>query len=237
MGRRQGRMPAGYKDKRRSWSAAALLPCLGILCSLAPVGCGDLNRNTNANGVDPLLGGPPLRPVTQAAAPQPQSPQAPAALLPPTPVGNATLSTAALAAGTPRPMDTGRDLRIGSPGGTPSSDAWASQPSPASPPGSAVLQRPELTAQPASQTQPAPTVSPASMPSSSGLTKEQAQAEFKARGVLYQQSTYVEESREWQFRCSLPSRQNPRIRHSYIGRGPDELSAMRAVLEQIDKEP
>jgi hypothetical protein len=41
---------------------------------------------------------------------------------------------------------------------------------------------------------------------------------------------------EWQFSCSLPNRQNPSISHTYQAQGHDPLAAIKAVLEQIDRE-
>jgi hypothetical protein len=133
-------------------------------------------------------------------------------------------------------MDSGRDLRIGSPRGGSGSDAWAGQAVATTGGGGAVLQRPEMAVEPASRTEPGPAASPTSLGNSGALTYEQLQAQLQARGVLYQQSTYVKETGQYEFRCSLPNRQNPRIRRTYIGKGGDAPSAMRAVLEQIDRE-
>ena len=41
---------------------------------------------------------------------------------------------------------------------------------------------------------------------------------------------------EWKFNCSIPNRQNPSIRRFYESRAGDPLAAVRAVVEQIEKE-
>jgi hypothetical protein len=227
MGKDRG--SSGAKECRNSLPAAAIcLPCLLTVCSLTLAGCTDFNHNTNAPS-DPLLGAP-VKPLTQIPA---QAPAAQVAVLPPTPVANPTLSTAALAAATPPPLDSGHDLRIGSP--RTGSDAWAGQSVAAGTGTGAVLQRPELVAEPVSRTPTTPVATtPTSLGNSNGLTIEQAM--LKARGAVYQQETFVNETGQWEFRCALPNPQNPRIRRTYVGRGPDSLSAIRVVLDQIDKD-
>ncbi len=230
--RNDGRKPGS------SGASIVLVPFVLAGSLLAATGCSDLfhtNTNNAAAPADPLLGSPSVKPLTQIPAPAPAA----VSVLPPAPTGTAPLSTAALAANTPRPLDSSHDLRIGGPRGSSGSDAWAGQP-PTSPgqAGGAVLQRPEMNVEPASRVEAVAPVSPASLPntSSAPATIEQAQAQLKARGIVYQQSTFINETGQWEFRCALPSRQNPRTRRSYIGTGPDALSAMRAVLEQIDKD-
>src|SRR5262245_33925864 len=87
-------------------SVKALWATLGV-AMLA--GCADFSQSI---GMDPLLGGPPMRPASVAGGP-PSAP-APVSVLP-LPSSNGTLSTATLAAGTPRPLDANQDLRIGAP--------------------------------------------------------------------------------------------------------------------------
>src|SRR5207302_119335 len=71
-------------------------------------GCTDLHQGV---GNDPLLGGPPLRPSGPVTPTAPSQPTA-VAIQPP-PAANLTLSTAALAAGAPRPTNSSSELRIG----------------------------------------------------------------------------------------------------------------------------
>jgi hypothetical protein len=64
---------------------------------------------------------------------------------------------------------------------------------------------------------------------------EQAQATLHAHGVKWQRlETWGEQ--EWKFSCSIPNRQNPYLSRTYEGRAADSLSAVRAVLEQIERE-
>jgi hypothetical protein len=65
---------------------------------------------------------------------------------------------------------------------------------------------------------------------------EQAWAQLKARGVLWQDLSMVAETGEWKFSCAIPNRQNPSIRRRYEATAGDSLAAIRAVLEQLDKD-
>jgi hypothetical protein len=66
----------------------------------------------------------------------------------------------------------------------------------------------------------------------------QAQEMLRARGVTWQRLETWGEGGEWKFSCSIPNPQNPSIRRNYEYRAPGEygLAAIRAVLEQIDRE-
>jgi hypothetical protein len=229
------------QDEKRT----AVARLLGYAC-LVPSTCGVLFLSgcsgfNDAISYDPLLGGPPLRPSV-AATPAPPTP-APVAL--PT-APNSTLSPAALAAGAPRPVDNGRDLRTGSAPVAPANDGWARQGlasnnsasaiTPTVGGSGAILRTPEpITQQPPLQ-QPSPVAGTAS-PRESGITTyEQAQAKIKQRGALWQELKMVAETGEWTFRCSIPNRQNPAIRRTYEATASDSLAAIRAVLEQLDKD-
>jgi hypothetical protein len=65
---------------------------------------------------------------------------------------------------------------------------------------------------------------------------EQAQAYLHAHGVKGQRLETWGDQGEWKFSCSIPNRQNPYISRNYEGRAADYISAMRAVIEQIQKE-
>lgn len=67
-------------------------------------------------------------------------------------------------------------------------------------------------------------------------TFEQAKDELKARGAVWQRLEMVGETGEWKYSCSIPNRQNPRIRRTYEAKASEPIAAVRAVLEQIDKE-
>jgi hypothetical protein len=214
----------------RWWRYACLPSTLSVLFL---TGCSGF---TEAIGNDPLLGGPPLRP-SNAATP-PSTMLAPA--LPPA-APNSTLSPAALAAGAPRPIDSGGDLRIGSPpsGGN---DGWATGNNPASSIGQpvggsgALLRPPEPLTQPPPRHELAPLSNPGSPRDNRFTIYEQAQEQMKARGVLWQRLEMVAETGEWKYSCSIPNRQNPSLRRTYEARASDSLAAIRAVLEQLDKD-
>jgi hypothetical protein len=199
---------------------------------LVLAGCAGDNRV--ATTFDPLLGGPPLRPAGPAARPPAQTagpPPAAGSLPPSSPAPFSPASNAALAAGAPRPSGTGNELRIGSPDGS-----WAGQgPAAAGEASGAVLRRPQPVIEPVGQRSPAAGAGP----SESGApltTYEQAQAQLAARGVVWQRQERNADTGEWKFSCAIPNRQNPNLRRMYEARAADYLSAIRAVLEQIDRE-
>jgi hypothetical protein len=66
----------------------------------------------------------------------------------------------------------------------------------------------------------------------------QAQEMLRAHGVTWQRLETWGEGGEWKFSCSIPNPQNPSIRRNYEFRAPGEygLAAIRAVLEQIERE-
>jgi hypothetical protein len=227
------------KVQGEKWTSVS---CFLTFASLFPFTC-SLFFLTGCNGLnqavanDPLLGGPPLRP-TAAAAPAPPTP---VAALPP-PAANSTLSNAALAAGAPRPPDSGRDLRISSPRPSSGNDGWAREGNPASGRGQvaessgALLRPPEPVTEPFPRRELATVSNPGSPRDTQVFTYEQAQDQIKARGVLWQRLEMVAESGEWRYSCSIPNRQNPRIRRTYEAKASDSVTAIRAVLEQLDKE-
>lgn len=67
-------------------------------------------------------------------------------------------------------------------------------------------------------------------------TFEQAQVVLASHGVKWQRLETWGDRGEWKFSCSIPNRQNAFISRTYEGRAPDSLSAVRAVLNQIDQE-
>jgi hypothetical protein len=56
-----------------------------------------------------------------------------------------------------------------------------------------------------------------------------------ARGIIWQRLE-TGANGEWKFTCSVPNRQNPRVRRTYEARGTDPVTAVRAALDQIDKD-
>lgn len=77
---------------------------------------------------------------------------------------------------------------------------------------------------------------PGSAQDSRAATFEDAEHQIGARGPLWQRLESVGENGEWKYSCSIPNRQNPRIRRTYEAKAADPGAAIRAVLEQLDKE-
>jgi hypothetical protein len=208
---------------------SSLLGCF-ILQPLSFLLCSCAGDNHTAAPVDPLLGTTGAPPAGQAAAPS----KAPAATgtLPPLPPPTSLTSNAALTAGGPRPLEGGHELRIGTTTGS-TGGAWAGQGSQVG----TVPGRADGVAQP---------VARGASPQATGLllsgsgarqeSFEQLQAELVARGITWQRFECVDG--EWHFSCSVPSRQNPNLSHTYEARSrdPQGLAAIRAALDQIEKD-
>jgi hypothetical protein len=204
-------------------SVVVLLAGCGLLGN---GGAGLAKDNSGGNNGDPLLGGgaPLGASVPSAASPAPVAPQAPASLT----------SQASLAQGTPV-NDRNVDLRIinaagaGQTGAAGGVGPWVSAPA-----GNAILRQPE----PVYDTPPRQDamVQPVSAPVGSPRdTYEQLQAQLTARGVSWQQ---LESSGDhgWKFSCSVPKRQNPKVSRTYEATAATDLGAIRAALDQINKE-
>jgi hypothetical protein len=76
----------------------------------------------------------------------------------------------------------------------------------------------------------------AGQPSSSNPSMEQAQAQLASRGVRWQRLEMTPDQRDWQFSCSIPSRQNPNISRTYEAQAPTAPAAVQAVLDQINRD-
>jgi hypothetical protein len=75
-------------------------------------------------------------------------------------------------------------------------------------------------------------------PVAGGDSYEQLQAQLDARGVTMRRLETVGDQGEWRFICAVPQPGSPNTRRTYEGRavGGHGLTAIRAVLEQIDRE-
>ncbi|HTU92519.1 MAG TPA: hypothetical protein VMF69_20730 [Gemmataceae bacterium] len=90
---------------------------------------------------------------------------------------------------------------------------------------------------------PTPVPVPALAPSPAGesaaniRTYEDAQRFLKQHGVTWQRMSG--DGDEWQFTCGIPNPSNPRVNKTYQTSKPfpDLLSAMRAVITQIEQTP
>jgi hypothetical protein len=217
-----------------TWSFAQLLP-LACGASLV-IGCAGDNRST----YDPLIGGTPAGQRAPMAPPPVPTPVAAAssssAALPPLPVARSSTSPAALAGGTGQSLDGSHDpLRIGDP--QPGGGAWKGSQT------GVVLNRPEpaVDAAPRSNLPPLPGPPPtipgyALTAGARTMTYEQGQALLSARGVKVQRLESTGENNEWRFTCAVPNRQNPQISRTYEARAADPVAAVRAMLDQLDKE-
>jgi hypothetical protein len=76
----------------------------------------------------------------------------------------------------------------------------------------------------------------ATSPVTAITTLEQAQTELAARGVLWQRWDASGDTGEWKFTCSVPNPKNPNLHRTHEARARDQLTAVRVVLEQIDRE-
>lgn len=193
------------------------------VAGLLLVGCAADNRQAAA---DPLLGPPAPAPAARVAAPAAPTPAptAQASVVPPLPVPSppASTSPAALAQGPAASFDPARELRISAGVQTTAGQGgWQSTGS---------LQPPAGRSDP---------FSPVSLGAAAGgqvTTHEQALAMLSARGVTWYRLESTSEHGPCKFTCSLPNPQNRLVSRTYEAQAADPLSAMRAVLDQINRD-
>jgi hypothetical protein len=237
MGKRTGKAGKPHRDERarrpfvRSrWRAAASFLAGTTLLA----GCSTSNNVTTA---DPLLGPGASRPLAQAPAAA-AAPAATAAATPlPRQAAPASLtSNAALANGVPNVPDNGQDLRI--------AGSYQRTDAPAAPQGGVMLQQPQPTFTPTSAqvphsaTAPAPAAStapaPAPISNAPGSTFEQGLAALGTHHVTWQRLETVDTG-GWKFSCSVPNPQNASVSRTYTATAADPVSALKAVLSQLDR--
>ena len=191
---------------RGRWKARMIGVCLLAAATLS--GCQGTHDWRGES--DPIRGGPPL-PTGQSATSRPPA----SAEVPPLMTGRPSTSPAALAV---NPGATDTDRR------TPAVTIEAPRP---------LGQAPGVIV-PMSGTVPATS----SMVSAGGYTFEQLQREFEKRGVTEQHLDTTSKPGEWSFHCAVPTPNDPYTRRNYDTKmvGDRGLAAMRAVLEQIDRE-
>jgi hypothetical protein len=231
-------------------------------CVALALFAGCQNASPRGSGPDPLVTSSTLAPSTAAgggAAPAPGTTNA----VPPFPPATSVSSPAALAGGgmpAPAPDSGHNDLRMpalptgnptpvapatSTPGSTP---GWPQNGAPV--PSTSGLQSPEAAGNagrltPVAAT-PAPTVpfhctptgGAAPGPAGGTDTYLQLQEMLRVRGVSWQRLEMVGDAGEWTFRCAIPNPQTPNIRRNYQARavGDCGLAAIRAVIDQIDRE-
>ncbi len=224
---------------RKPWRMRCwLLPAVaGLLAGCTPDAFGPA-------GNDPILGGAPYRPTTANPVAANNTPR-PNGSIPPIPGAPSAGGNAILAGGSSGPsMDPSRNLQLGSgpaPGtltgttGTTGGATWTP------PSGAATIGAPQPnsnekeTVIPA-DTRPIPSVPVVQSRVSTGVTVESLLTQLLARGVIYQQLLWQGEKSDWQFKCAIPSRQNPDMSRVVETHGPDPMSAIKAALERIDSD-
>jgi hypothetical protein len=153
------------------------------------------------------------------------------------PVSGSTMSNAALAAGRPQPLDNSHDLRITDPKAGGNGGNRAGQGTLTANDGTGAQLVPAIqTSDPGPRRDAPPADNLVSLASTRNGSYEQAQAQLAARGVIWQRLENASDTGEWKFSCAVPNRQNPNVHRTYEAKAKDFLSAMQAVLEQIDKE-
>jgi hypothetical protein len=152
--------------------------------------------------------------------------------VPPLSAPSSTGSNAALASGAGlRSLDPSRELRIGPPTApTGPGAAWQGRGAT----GPITLQGP----QPAGKEEPVklePKATPVTLTGTgSAPGYEQLKAQLLQRGATMLRLDTSAETGESIFNCWVPDAKNPNLLQRYEARARDDLSAMRAVLEQLD---
>jgi hypothetical protein len=130
-------------------------------------------------------------------------------------------------------LDPGPALRIGGNPDASGNNGWRG-------PGDVTLKQPESLNSFAARTEtrplPAVPVVPASPPATvRGASPEGfLLSQVTARGATFQMLQTWGESGQWKFSCAIPNPQNPHVRRNYEALAGDPLSAIQAVLDQID---
>jgi hypothetical protein len=80
-----------------------------------------------------------------------------------------------------------------------------------------------------------PIVPAGGVPAAAGSVDQALQA-LESRGVKGFRLEQQRDTGEWRCTCSIPNKQNPTIRRTYLKAAADPLSAVRAVLDEIDRD-
>ncbi len=206
------------------------------LSGLLLAGCAGAPRKA---GDDPLLGKLPAVPVAPAAGAVAKGEQGPLAALP---APSSSTSPAALANAAVPKLDGDRELRIGPPPsaklGGPSGDEGGKGRPTAEAPGKATISKPEpLRA--AADLAKAPTLQPVTMAGGTTVLVQSVDhglTILEGRGMKAFRLELQRDTGQWRCTCSLPDRQNPSLKKTYDTQARDRLAALRALIEQVEKE-
>ena len=194
---------------------------------------------------DPMLGTPPRpQPVTAPSGPANTSIQTTADTDPPSlPASYTAVSPAALAGGETATQEKGRDLRIPGDTSTPASlpgNGAARGVAPGITMGNPVPAASDSTSRLApvptsGAALPQPVASAAPASGGAGMTFDQAQRLLKQYRVSWQRLDMDDGG--WKFECGVPNPTNPAVNRHFATTKPfpDEVSAMREVIGQIEK--
>jgi hypothetical protein len=203
---------------------ARLLPAIVVLL----VGCAP----DDFGGNDPLLGGgPAVRPPGAAVAAGPARPPAATTAVPPLPPTTPAGTPAALASSGRGPLDATRpELHIGPDTATP---AWGTKDGTAA---GVALQPPQpLPGGGAVPLQPKSVPEVQLTGNTTAPTYEQLKKQLAAHGVTKINFTADAQTGETALTCWVPVPGNPTSNQRYDVKGRDPLSAMQAVLDEMDK--
>jgi hypothetical protein len=67
-------------------------------------------------------------------------------------------------------------------------------------------------------------------------TYEQAKTLLLGRGATWWRLEAVNDQGQYKFSCSIPNRANPLISRTYEATAPNDLGAIQAVLDHIDRD-
>src|SRR4051794_11051240 len=193
-----------------------------VLCLLGPLLAGGSSNNQPKNEPPLGLNAPPL-PREGPKTAQGGGPDKP---LPALTSPNGATSQAALAAGAVTQLDGGRDLRIGERDQVAS---WQGKTT------GAVLGKPTLPSDTLTPPPMQPITQTGGVPAAISSVDQGLQA-LDQRGVKGFRLEQQRDSGLWRCTCSIPSPTNPNFKQIYDKSAADALSALRAVLDQIERD-
>lgn len=226
MPQRQGRSRRGTPVL----ASLVLFLAAGCASELTGGGAGGL-----ASGNDPLVGGPPIRPTSGGPGPAPAAPASSGGTVPPMTAPSTSGGPAALTSGGGlKSLDPNRDLRIGAPTSTPrgSRGEWTGTSS------GVALDGP----QPLTPGTPAPAgprpgaeVKLTGAGAAAPAGYEALRAQLVQRGLVWMRMETSIEKGTVSLTCFVASRQSPGTMQKYeVSDVPDEVAALRAVLDRLD---